>query len=89
MKVEISSCSEKELDELEDIQEFLQEDKAIRYEGAYNVRVIHPHVLNLALELLALATIRKPRISCSRCGFELKNNICLTCDGIKMLGPKK
>ena len=82
MKAKIDVYSDKDFEEIIEIQKFLREDATIRYEGKYNTGVIHPRVLNLALKLLASSIINKSTISCSVCGSEL--NGC-SCDNLKAL----
>jgi len=82
MKAKIDIYSDKDFEEIIEIQKFLREDTAIRHEGNYNTGVIHPRVLNLALKLLASSIINKSKISCSVCGSEF--NGC-SCDNLKAL----
>ena len=82
MKAKIDVYSNKDFEEIVEIQKFLREDMAIRSKGNYNTGVIHPRVLNLALKLLASSTIVRSKISCSVCGFDL--NGC-SCDNLKAL----
>ena len=84
MKAKINVYSDKDLEEIMDVQKFLREDMAIRYRGKYNTGVIHPHVLNLALKLLASSSIVKSTTSCSVCGSEI-NNGCPICDAPRAL----
>ena len=79
MKAKINIHSDEDLEEIMNIQKFLQEDTDIRYKGEYNTRIIHPRVLNFALNLLAGSEIIRSKIYCSNCGSEI-NGGCPTCD---------
>ena len=84
MKAKINVYSDEYLEEIMDIQKFLQEDTTIRYKGKYNTGVIHPRVLNLALNLLAGSKIIRSKVFCSICGSEI-NDGCPICDTPKAL----